>query len=580
MPNAAVASGSSSGSSGSSSSNCRVVPIFLQVLLNHVRDKDPALHARAVAAMAVSTHCPSGNVAAAVAVAADTHGAAMATEEEGAHNDGGGGAGGGGPIQAGHSFDEACRARLRRVVPFVDAYLARAERQLKNFVRSDDNSTNNDVDDDDNNDDVASRGQQQQQQQQHRRRQAVAVAAAVLALPVLRLGQGRQQPNDNVDSESAWTIVRAGSGPMDRAGLLAVLARRPDALLERDAEGRVPLHEALRLGKPVHDVAFLLQQCPGSVRVADNHGNLPLHAAATADANLSTIQLLARRHRDSVRIPSVAGDLPLHCAAAARKSSSGRSRRRTRTGSMTTTILAYLLQRFPGAARQTNSRGELPIHLALGGVYSPVTMDDYLLLVEAWPESLERPTTAAGRLPLHCAVLGNHQRVVAGALVRDLLAKFPDAVRARDRQGRLPLHLLLAERYFTVSSGDGKALREAWPESVRVPDPVTGLFPVHAAAAKNVNVEDLYQLAHMCPEALLGIPRGRMRYEQQQQQQQLQHNVEQQQQHQQHNVEQQHQQQQQQQHDEEQQQPQEQEQPHLQQRDTDMDRRPSKRPRG
>jgi hypothetical protein len=148
-----------------------------------------------------------------------------------------------------------------------------------------------------------------------------------------------------------------------------------------------------------------------------------------------------------------------------------------------------------------------------------MTMDDYRLFLDEWPESVGIPTSE-GWLPLHCAVRGNHQRLRGSDLVADLHAKYPGAVRVRDRQGRLPLHLLLAQRRYSRAAYI-KALLDAWPESIRAVDLATGLFPVHIAAASGASVVAVYLLSRMCPEALLGISRdGGARNQQQQLQQQ------------------------------------------------------------
>jgi ankyrin repeat protein len=187
-------------------------------------------------------------------------------------------------------------------------------------------SDGNDDDNDDNDDSAESSSRRRQQQlQQQQRRQALAVAAATLALPVLRLGQqkkaARSTGSAEPESESAWTILRRGSSdPMDLAGLLAVLSRSPRALHEKDSEGRVPLHEAIRLHKPVKDIEFLIRHCPESIRAVDHNGDLPLHVAAHADANVSTIRLLVRKYPEAVRVRNLAGDLPLHRAASAEAS--------------------------------------------------------------------------------------------------------------------------------------------------------------------------------------------------------------------------------------------------------------------
>jgi ankyrin repeat protein len=83
-----------------------------------------------------------------------------------------------------------------------------------------------------------------------------------------------------------------------------------NALLERDNQGRIALHEAvvalnsrdpLEHEECVECVRFLLEKFPGGARVADNSGTTPLHLACEDETvSMDIVYLLVRS--DPIRI--------------------------------------------------------------------------------------------------------------------------------------------------------------------------------------------------------------------------------------------------------------------------------------
>jgi hypothetical protein len=120
-----------------------------------------------------------------------------------------------------------------------------------------------------------------------------------------------------------------------------------------------------------------------------------------------------------------------------------------------------------------------------------------------------------GRLPLHHAAksasvhykcVPDHLRKTSHrSLVSLLLDKFPDSVAVKDNLGRLPLHYALEN--VCMQEHDLLSMVELHPASLKVQDPVSGLYPfmlaAHSAKAKK-NSQVLYRCL-----SLPGFPSSR-----------------------------------------------------------------------
>jgi len=118
-------------------------------------------------------------------------------------------------------------------------------------------------------------------------------------------------------------------------------------------------------------------------------------------------------------------------------------------------VLAFSLQILPGETKVFNEDGNLPLHIAASAPPYETTVP---------------PELAPGR-PIHL-----------------LLNRSPEGAMKVNKKGRLPLHLAL-ESGKTLNNGVD-ALVEAFPESVRMRDPVTLLYPFQMAAVKRVDTTD------------------------------------------------------------------------------------------
>ena len=113
-----------------------------------------------------------------------------------------------------------------------------------------------------------------------------------------------------------------------------------------------------------------------------------------------------------------------------------------------------------------------------------------------------------GRLPLHIAVQvrpATYQFVpdfvpksVRKTLIQHLLEDYPEAVYVQDNTGRLPIHYALHSG--VCIEDDLLSLLRLYPDSLRVQDPVTHLFPFMLVAAKHQKQQrDQGQQHHSLP---------------------------------------------------------------------------------
>lgn len=141
-------------------------------------------------------------------------------------------------------------------------------------------------------------------------------------------------------------------------------------------------------------------------------------------------------------------------------------------------VFEHVLDQFPEQAFARDSRGQLPLHVAVGP--------------SSWNESTRRK-----------------YRPREQEFVTALLRIHPDAAKAKleDRttnHDRHPLHVALANRHLW--SGGVAELFQAAPNIVLRQDPVTCLYPFQLAAMPSgdttVDLETIYQLLRSRPEIL------------------------------------------------------------------------------
>lgn len=215
----------------------------------------------------------------------------------------------------------------------------------------------------------------------------------------------------------------------------------PNAIVEKDIEGRTVLHIASRLSSTT------LFDC--------------------------VLRHAKMRDVDMLLLPNHNGALPLHNTA-----------RFSRSPSM----LDRVASAYPTALIAINNDAMLPLHWAAAKNRS-VNIINKLLAVD--PAHVRTPN-AEGYLPLHCAGQNDCLEVV-----RAIYQAFPDAIHTKDLEGGLPLHhaCCLNENAAVV-----KLLYEAFQDAILTPQH-DGVTPLHLAASQNESPDVINYILSVCPEA-------------------------------------------------------------------------------
>ena len=122
--------------------------------------------------------------------------------------------------------------------------------------------------------------------------------------------------------------------------------------------------------------------------------------------------------------------------------------------------------------------GSISVGGGLRLVHDAVTIECSPLLIRfaaaLFPEELLEQEECSGRVPLHTAATQRSQ-----GILQTLLELEPKAISVKDSSGRLPLHLALQAQL--PWKGALELLVAAWPHSLTIVDPSTGLLPALSA---------------------------------------------------------------------------------------------------
>jgi len=274
--------------------------------------------------------------------------------------------------------------------------------------------------------------------------------------------------------------------------LQIMLATGSRAACIKNNAGLTPLALALAHGTSIATLRLILKACPEAVHVRDNMNtstiqfawNLMIAGAKAEEekdgtdtqhqeynqtdrsaSNINTLALCARSSSlvgDS-RLWMGKIDLLLRAAFHGVAENQGIPRKRRwravhaacNGGTCPFDVLAFSLQILPNEIRVRNEDGNLPLHIA----------------ASAPPYESTIPAELAPGRPIHL-----------------LLSRSPQGAMQVNRKGRLPIHLALESGKALDNGVD--ALVDAFPESVRMRDPVTLLYPFQMAAVKRDDAVD------------------------------------------------------------------------------------------
>jgi ankyrin repeat protein len=166
-----------------------------------------------------------------------------------------------------------------------------------------------------------------------------------------------------------------------------VIEKFPDSPKTKDEEGSLPLPFALRRGMPYDAICPLANAYPGAIAEWED-GETMFHVAAREyqqEDYLKVMTLFIAHRKELLFSRNAEGSLPLHCAVHGRNPGGVR----------------FLLEMWPEAASQPDSKGRLPVHVALE---LPFSHEIFEVLTDCYPEGLETFDNQ-GFLPLHTACM-------------------------------------------------------------------------------------------------------------------------------------------------------------------------------
>jgi ankyrin repeat protein len=286
----------------------------------------------------------------------------------------------------------------------------------------------------------------------------------------------------------------------------------PDALLEADDKGRLPLHLALIWGTPAVTVLSLLRASPQACQQAElSQRALPLHLALQHGADEEVALAILDQYPKAARQRRKGRQLPLHATDYGRTSlrvvdrviesnpsalsaidSTGRAPLHQALRSRADEdLIVHLLESKPRMSRRRDKFGRAPLHYAILFDATPKVV---FALLRAAPASCTWPSVA-GRLPLHLSAA--RSAYATEAAFEMLLVEAPGALEAIDNEGRTPLHLAAQH---SASVAVVQRLSDANPTALRTPDSY-GALPLHLCAEHNPSGRIALWLLRAAPDA-------------------------------------------------------------------------------
>lgn len=196
-----------------------------------------------------------------------------------------------------------------------------------------------------------------------------------------------------------------------------------------------------------------------------SRGSFLLHYVCGYSASLETVQLVMDLYPGALREKDSDGCLPLHWACNGEFSVPSLD------------VVKLLVSSYDGAGISvpTGDEGMLPLHLALS-VGAPDKVVFFLL--DAYPDGA-RTRNGYNDTPLSVAIEGAQTGGLCSAVLIRLIQMFPEALRIRDVHRLFPLQKLMSSQGLSLDLI--RFFVEQWPESVRAKCSI-GRLPLHFAA--------------------------------------------------------------------------------------------------
>jgi len=236
-------------------------------------------------------------------------------------------------------------------------------------------------------------------------------------------------------------------------------------------------------------LCLLIKHDPQVSRMQQFEGDTTclLHKACCYNAPAEVIDLLIRLNPDALRVPipnegedegesfrmGEWGMFPLHLICCRED--------------VSLETIKLILHHYPGAAKDGDKEGKLPLHIALSGAPE----EHIMTLIDHYPEAVRKETTN-GLLPLYFSFC-------TSKFTQKLVELYPESVSKADRFGDLPLHHVC--RFPFVPLEVVKFLYERYPEAIRIKGSCERL-PLHTADVNNASKETVEFLIDMYPDAV------------------------------------------------------------------------------
>jgi ankyrin repeat protein len=190
--------------------------------------------------------------------------------------------------------------------------------------------------------------------------------------------------------------------------------------IKKDFYGRLLLHRAcMTTSVNIDEVKHIFQEYPQAIQEKDQDGRLPLHLACLNECpeKNSLVRLLLERYADGAKCVDIDGRLPLHPHLSSMNSSEK------------LTVVQLLLDKYPLGSQSMDTNGSLPLHLACE-YKADLDVVEFLLL--KYEEGV-KVQDKNGRLPLHLTHMSSS--VVLSYKVRN---KWRNAIDVKDIFGKIP----------------------------------------------------------------------------------------------------------------------------------------------
>jgi len=151
-----------------------------------------------------------------------------------------------------------------------------------------------------------------------------------------------------------------------------LLRTRPEVAMIQDAQGKLPLHLALRSGQPKDVVKLLLRANPNAAAAQDRYGALPLHIAlSTGNTAYDVIADVLEAYVAGAGVEDKAsGLLPVHLALM------------HNVPELPASLIKELLEAYPAGSLAKSPSGDTPMKLVMHFDHGSAVMEE--VLKAAW----------------------------------------------------------------------------------------------------------------------------------------------------------------------------------------------------